>query len=172
MATGPGRHHGGEQHQTLVERQAQAGVVTIHQDERTGLQLGHHRVAVPCAGAPTGHHVTAHLGMGGGQDGHGPGRPRPALVGVEYVLEVPLVAHGAAHGQTGASNLVGQTGGVCGITATSGHAHVHVDQHLVEARRRGHGDRLDGVDGHGHPGTGSSHSSQALCRPEIHQFVG
>ena len=68
--------------------------------------------------------------MGSGQDSHGTGRPRPALVGVEYVLEVPLVAHGAAYGQTGALNLVGQTGSIYGITATSGHAHVHVDQHV------------------------------------------
>ena len=45
--------------------------------------------------------------MGGGQNGHSPGRPRPTLVRVDHVLEVPLVAHGAAHGQAGASNLVG-----------------------------------------------------------------
>ena len=37
MATGPGRHRGGEQDQALVERQAETGVVTVHQDERTGL---------------------------------------------------------------------------------------------------------------------------------------
>ena len=130
------------------EREAQLRVGGVHQRVGAGLDLGGPVVQVVRAGAAGRHHRAAHLRVRGGELRHRDldrGLPRGAL---RDRHRVSLVAHHAPHLEPAPAGEVGEAARVLGRAAAARQAHVHVDQDLAHAPRRGGLDRLGRVDGH------------------------